>query len=404
MSVQSAKKPGEIAIVYLAGLAQGLSLVTFPAASNIFTSEEFHQLTSSEYGSLYLPMIVCAILASGLGGALGRRLGLKRIFLLGLTFNLVSMVVLTLSNQFVGHHGAAYGLLLVATGMLGAGFGATLTPLNIFVVKFFPSKPSTALTSLHATLGFGTALAPLVLTFFISMGWWWGLPVGVGGLFLLLGVTSLGQSLEVEHDGDGPGHEGLSSLLRVMPPRFWVYAGIVVLYGVCETVLGNWATIYLHEDKGLSLSQAGFALATFWAMVTVGRVLVAAVSFWFPSHWIYCALPIMILGAFLGIPMIDGPVGNLVAFGFAGLACSAFLPLSISLAEQEFWKVAEVVSGGLIAAYMLGYGLGSFGVGPLREAFDFSLSAIYTASGALAAAMAVLIYFLRKPTRVDATP
>ncbi|MCZ6546816.1 MAG: MFS transporter, partial [Deltaproteobacteria bacterium] len=84
MSVQASRRPVEITIVYLTGLAQGLSLVTFPAASNIFTSTEFHQLTSSEYGSLFLPLIVCAILASGLGGALGRRLGLKRIFLLGL--------------------------------------------------------------------------------------------------------------------------------------------------------------------------------------------------------------------------------------------------------------------------------------------------------------------------------
>ena len=399
MSVQASRRPVEITIVYLTGLAQGLSLVTFPAASNIFTSTEFHQLTSSEYGSLFLPLIVCAILASGLGGALGRRLGLKRIFLLGLMFNLLSMAVLALSNQFVGHHGAAYGLLLVATGILGAGFGATLTPLNIYVVRFFPGKPSAALTSLHAILGTGTALAPLLLALFVGMGWWWGLPVGVGGLFLLLGVMSLGQSLEVEHAKKSPGHEGLASLLRALPPRFWVYAGIVILYGICETVFGNWATIYLHEDKGLSLRQAGFALATFWAMVTVGRVVVAAAAFWFPSHWIYRALPIMMLGAFLGIPTVEGAVGNLVAFGFAGLACSAFLPLSISLAEQEFWEVAEVVSGGLISAYMLGYGLGSFGVGPLREMASYSLSTIYTASSALAAAMAVLVYLLRRPSR-----
>lgn len=210
---------------------------------------------------------------------------------------------------------------------------------------------------------------------------------------------SLGQSLEVEHAKKSPGHEGLASLLRALPPRFWVYAGIVILYGICETVFGNWATIYLHEDKGLSLRQAGFALATFWAMVTVGRVVVAAAAFWFPSHWIYRALPIMMLGAFLCIPTVEGAVGNLVAFGFAGLARSAFLPLSISQAEQEFWEVAEVVSGGLISAYMLGYGLGSFGVGPLREMANYSLSTIYTASSALAAAIAVLAYFLRKPTQ-----
>ena len=101
MNLQASRRPVEITIVYLTALAQGLSLVTFPAASNIFTSTEFHQLTSSEYGSLFLPLIVCAILASGLGGALGRRLGLKRIFLLGLMFNLLSMAFLTLRSRRV---------------------------------------------------------------------------------------------------------------------------------------------------------------------------------------------------------------------------------------------------------------------------------------------------------------
>ncbi len=42
MSVKASRRPVEITIVYLTGLAQGLSLVTFPAASNIFTSTEFH--------------------------------------------------------------------------------------------------------------------------------------------------------------------------------------------------------------------------------------------------------------------------------------------------------------------------------------------------------------------------
>ncbi len=390
---------GEICVIYLAGLLQGLSLVTVPAASNIFTSAQFHKLTSSEYGSLFLPLIACAILASILSGVLGRRLGLKPIFLVGLTFNLVSMAVLALSDRFVAYHGVAYGFLLVATGMLGAGFGATLTPLNTYVVRFFPNKPSTALTSLHAILGTGTALAPLLLGVFVGVGSWWGLPVGIGGVFLLLLIVSLGQPLKVEYGGKEPRHADPTSSLWALPARFWIFAGIVILYGICETVFGNWAAIYLHEDKGMSLRQAGFALAAFWGMVTVGRVAVAAASFSLPAHWIYGALPIVILGAFLGIPRAGGPASNLIAFGFAGLGCSAFLPLSISFAEQEFWEAAEVVSGGLMAAYMLGYGVGSFGVGPLRETGGFALSGIYTASSLLAAVMAALVVFLARPRR-----
>ncbi len=123
MSGQASRRPVEIAIVYMTGLAQGLSMVTFPAASNIFTSTEFHQLTSSEYGSLFLPMIVCAILASGLGGALGRRLGLKRVFLRGLVSNLPSMAVLALSNSSWGSMVPLTGCSLWLPGCWEPGSG-----------------------------------------------------------------------------------------------------------------------------------------------------------------------------------------------------------------------------------------------------------------------------------------
>ena len=399
MIAQASRRPAEIVIVYLAGLAQGLGLVTFPAASNIFKSAEFHHLTSSEYGTLFVPMILCAIVASGVGGALAHRLGLKQLFLLGLTSNFLSMSLLALSNGFVGQHSLAYGLLLLAMAVLGAGFGVTLTSLNTYAMAFFPSRPSAALASLHAVLGIGTALAPLLLAVFAGMGWWWGLPVGIGLLFMILTVTSAGYPLEVTHPAKEERHAGLISLLRALPARFWIFSGIVLLYGTCETIFGNWATIYLHEDKGLSLQEAGFALAAFWAMVTVGRVVVAAASIWLSAWRIYPALPVMILGAFLSIPAIGGAMGNVVAFGFAGLACSAFLPLSISFAEQEFSEMAEVVSGGLIAAYMLGYGMGSFGVGPLRETGGLALSTIYTASSALAVIMVLLAFFLTRGRR-----
>lgn len=84
MNSNALGQPAEICVIYLAGPVQGLSLVTFPAASNIFTSAQFHNLTSSEYGYLFLPLIACAILASILSGVLGHGLGLKPIFLVGL--------------------------------------------------------------------------------------------------------------------------------------------------------------------------------------------------------------------------------------------------------------------------------------------------------------------------------
>ena len=45
----------EIAVVYGAGLIQGVALVTFPAASVIFTSASDYGLSRTEYGGMFVP-------------------------------------------------------------------------------------------------------------------------------------------------------------------------------------------------------------------------------------------------------------------------------------------------------------------------------------------------------------
>ena len=44
-------------------------------------------------------------------------------------------------------------------------------------------------------------------------------------------------------------------------------------------------------------------------------------------------------------------IGLIVALGLAGLACSAFLPLSISFGGKEFPRLSAMVAGELIAFY-----------------------------------------------------
>src|SRR5215472_565877 len=91
----------EIAAVYVAAVVQGLALVTFPAAGTVLTSPQHYGLSSTEYGTMFVPQAVMAIAASLLFAALSRRLDIKRIYLLGLTANLVSMALLFLSQFFI---------------------------------------------------------------------------------------------------------------------------------------------------------------------------------------------------------------------------------------------------------------------------------------------------------------
>jgi fucose permease len=381
----------EIAAVYTAGVVQGLALVTFPAAGVIFTRADGYALSSTEYGAMFLPQALTAIAASLLGAALNRSLGLRRVYLLGLAADLLAMALLVASRFLTGTHLLAYGVLLAATASLGVGFGLTVPALNTLAAGFFPRKIDSAILVLNALLGLGTALAPALAALFVGLGVWWGLPVLVG--LGTLGLLVFSLHLPLEPALASPGDRTLRGNTLV-PASFWVFAGFALLYGIVETMNGNWATLYMTQDLGASAALASLALTVFWAAVTGGRVLFAAVARWLPEHAVYRALPFVVAVAFVVTALLpkDRPFLGVVAFGIAGLGCSALLPLTISFGEKALTTIAASVAGGLIAAYQVGYGIAAFGVGPLRERAGLSLSDIVGWTAAAALTMAALSF------------
>src|SRR5262245_40503128 len=380
------RSPGtrrEANVVFGAGLVQGIVLVTFPAASGILTDPKQYGLSHTRYGTLFLPQVVTAIGASLLGGTLARRFSTKRVYLAGLLADLTSMVLLIVSQFFVSDHAIAYGLLLAATAFLGAGFGLTTPAINTLTAAFHPLAVDTSVLALNALLGLGTALAPVFIAVFVGLGFWWGLPLMSAILLTVLVVVSLGLPLRTETADATRAATGI-------PRRFWMFAGFAVLYGVCETVNGNWSQLDMTSELGASTTGAAIALTAFWAMVTVGRVVFAAVDPVLPVRTTYRVLPFLLAGTFVVIAFLpDGATGaGIAAFGVAGLGCSALLPLTIGFGEKELAAIGAAVAGAVIAFYQPGYGIAAFGVGPLLD-HGVELPAVY----GFAAIVAVLMGF-----------
>ena len=433
----------EIAAIYTAAVIQGIVLVTFPAVSAIFTSAAHYGLSTTEYGGMFAPQAVTAIIASLLGAGLTRRIGGKRVFLLGLAADLLSMALLFVSQFATNTHPLAYGMLLAATAFLGIGFGFAVPALNTFTAAFFPKKVDRAILTLNALLGLGTALAPIFAIIFVGLGFWWGLPILMSGLTLALILFSLRLPLG---DARSPRQDsGISAVNRIssppssplqkyasreahsetfplptfpvptnriknhfareIPVRFWLYATFALLYGICETMNGNWATIYMSTSLGASTTLASMALTVFWITVTGGRVLFAAIEKWFPERWTYRTLPLLLALAFLATA--SAPKGHpflaILSFGVAGLGCSALLPLVISFGQEELTTMTTSVAGGLIGFYQMGYGLAAFGVGPLQTWGGLSLAGIYRGTALFALALAALAFIIVGRSKPDST-
>jgi predicted MFS family arabinose efflux permease len=171
----------------------------------------------------------------------------------------------------------------------------------------------------------------------------------------------------------------------------------LVLYGIGETMFGNWGTTLL-VSKGIKATSANNALAAFWASVTIGRLLIALSAKWVRSTAIYVVLPWALVAALLLMPIADTAATGILVFAFGGFACSGFFPMTVGYGEATFPTFVELAAGWLIAAYQLGYGLAAFGGGVLQSAV--SLASIFRIAAVLAAVMAVLAVPIARHQRV----
>jgi FHS family glucose/mannose:H+ symporter-like MFS transporter len=283
---------------------------------------------------------------------------------------------------------------------LGLGFGLTLGSISTYAGAFMPARRDVALTALNVLLGLGTALSPFLIAIFTSVGQWWYLPLlAAAGLLALIGATLVQpMDLPTTTPVRSAPKEGDRSAI---PLLFWLFAGALVIYGVGETMFGNWGTSLL-VGKGISSSAANDGLAVFWATVTAGRLAIALVSSRVRSTRIYVVLPWALAAALAVFPTADHAGAGIACFAFGGLACSGFFPMTIGYGEATFPNIVELAAGWLIAAYQVGYGLAAFGAGALQH--FISLSAVFRVAALAAVVMGVLaVTVARHPRPAPAT-
>jgi fucose permease len=338
--------------IFLAGFLQGSDFVLIPALSTTLTSAPYG-FSSSAFALLFLPQTVGAIVGAAAAGWVQRRLGMGRLLRLGLATNLAAMLLLVIATR--GGEPFAYDLLLTESLLLGIGFGWTLSAVNHYAAHFFGKSASASITLLNAMIGGATALSPTILSELhaqLTLSAW---PIVLATGFLL---ASLPRLPETDDDTRA---------------AFWVpgltpFVLAVLVYAICEGSFGSWSNLYLSIDKHLGNRAGIWALSAFWASMTLLRMLLAPL----PERWIsrrslLFASSLGIASCFAVLPWLSGIDALIAAFAIAGAACSIYYPFMMSAGLAQFPEQQTQAAGLLVAALMVGEGVGSYGVGLLQR-------------------------------------
>ena len=393
----------ESRLVGFTAFVMGMALVTFPAAAGVIMGTRDYSLSGVQYGELVLPELVTAILAALTGFGLARRHPTRLAYRFGVSFSLLSMVLLLATAPVESRHSLTFPILLAAGACLGAGFGLAVPVLMAYARFLHATNEDPSVLVLNALLALGAIIAPAIAVGFARLDWWWGLPVVVG---VAHAIQLLLSGHLPTYAGASRGH-GAKSSKRTL--RFLLYAVFAMLYAISAAIIVVWCQLHVEGSPPTAnpaqltaaIRPAGdphalstsLALAALWGgLLVTGRVIYAAADRWLAGPWrVVCYfVPIAVLGALIAAGVIDSihELAVIAVFGLAIVGCSALLPLHMSFNHWDVVAITAALAGGM-AAYQLAYGFMVDGLRPSPGAGP-GVGPIFAIAGAVGVLMAML--------------
>jgi len=281
-------------------------------------------------------------------------------------------------------------VMIAGTVLFGVGFGALDTALNAHAARHFGARD---INWMHASYGLGATLGPLLVTALLSAGRSWRQTYGVMALVL----AALGGVLVLARRGwrdpapaPGPGPARPSATTASPGAALGSLSFTAVETGI-ESAAGIWGFLFLTAGLALPPAAAGIAVAAYWAMMFLGRVVLGPVAERLGADRVLAAAVAGVpLGAALMTLSILGPVpgpgsGALAVAGLMllGLAAAPVFPLftlTTGTTRMVSLQVAASAVGGAAIPAGLGPLLGAAGallLAPALLALGLAMGGLY---------------------------
>lgn len=380
---------------YAGALVLGVAVILVSGSSFVLKSPVGYGLSDRDYGSLFLFMVVPAVLATSFFKRLLDRFGVAGIYRAGAVFCALFCLLMFCGARWLG--GVSYPWFALAQVWLGAGFGLFLSSLSVLAVDAAPRHASAALAGLHMVFGLGAASAPLWIMGFKALGIW-----EVVFLFVTTGFVAaffLGPKSCAGHSDavlKKPAESAVSQSAGALPLRAHAFFALAFGYGIAESLIANWSVPYLTEVRGFTADRAAICLSVFWGSLTAGRLFAAIWSMRHDPRRIQRISPWVMTAGIAAAALWRDESTVWLAYLWTGLGCSYFFPVTVSLATLYHTPWKNFLAGYLLAGIMTGVGVGSTATGALKEAGLLSLPAAFALASAIAALLGLGSFFLLK--------
>jgi fucose permease len=288
------------------------------------------------------------ILSSLLSGYLIKTLGTHKVTYMSILLTAFALIGISLSPSFIW--------VVILSIPLGFGAGSIDTALNNYVAVHYKSHH---MNWLHAFWGIGATLGPIVISTFFLLDYSWRngyLVLGITQTVILLVVffssrlwKKNGLSIEDPRDNDDVTYK------EVLRTKGVIFAmTMFVVYCAIEFGVGNWGASYLVSERTILKGMAGTMIGTYYAGITIGRIISGFVSFKFTNRQMILTGIIVLILASTGL-LFPVPIYILFPLFFLqGIGLAPIFPSLIHETPKRFTdrKSQHVIGLQMASAYV----------------------------------------------------
>jgi len=280
--------------------------------------------------------------------------------------------ILLLSQIFLGTGffwiSSADSFSMIEVGMLimGLGGGFCEAPMTGLISQAFNGREGFALNMSQIFFGIGAASGPFLTGYLLGIGFNWRILYvfpGIVSFFLLFLLTTEKKLFEKDKKGINTGNA------LVLFHRWKVFLAMsclaMLLYVGAEIASSSWMSTYVVKGLNGNLYLGGLAMAGFWGMITIGRIVFAYLSH--RHHYgtlVRISSIVSLIFLFLLLLTNQIPLVILsfmgIGFGFSGIWPLVVAVVARNIEEMQATAIGVVVAFGGIGALFFPWLFGIF--------------------------------------------
>ncbi len=321
-------------------------------------------LTYTELGALVFFEFSVQIVVDILAASKVDKYGFRPFVYLSLLLITLGTILFVLAPFILRH---PYPLFVAGTFVFSSASGLLEVIVSPIVDNLPTIDKARAMSRLHGYYGLGAIFVIITTTLLVrALGEArWQI---VMSLFLILPATAFLLFLKAPILDCRDNGRNLRFRDFICKPVFWLFASAIILGGITELVMSQWASTFFETALGMNkLAGDLLAVASFAVFFTSGRLIYAYAGAKVDLSNICIAGSALCTVSYITIILSDIPALSVACCALTGLGVALLWPGALSLATRCFAGASTKLFGVMGAMGDIGCAMGPFLVGLIAD-------------------------------------